>query len=595
MPEAESEQNATVNENGPEAVGDAAGSTENEPAPSSLDADRPRGPKIEGGRGAVVVGATVDGLAAAILLAKAGVDVVLVENGLRLAPNEPCAPAPGFAFDLADAPLARLDPNLVKELGLTRRGFSFSDRRLQTVYVLGDGRTCRSDGDFIGIPDLDLRLAEPDPVVEGRHPGAAGDASARDGGTERDGDPADPAPASSGPDGGAGRSPENQDTDNQSMNALLVEDRRTCADFMERLVDAAMSAEELLSDSARAKAKAAAAEDALRLLVAPLNDYLWSAGLHPVFRDILAAEAALETRARPDAPMSAGALALKLMGASLGRKGALGFPKDGVRGLSAAMRRAAQAAGVDIRPVGDVDALLIERDRIEGVSFSDGGQIRAPIVVDASPAGDAFLEHVGRSALDIDVGFRWERRPPSYGVLRACVALRAVDGDEVKVDQRPRYAIAPTATDLIAAYSQSPDDWGGEGGLAAEAIFVNRRIAAAAPPGAAAISLRCAPVPRPPANDDATWRMCAERAIRHTLLCIDPSLPERIVGMEFDWAPLAEPLAIEAANARRASAGGGVIGHFFCGREAQMGVGINGRAGRRAAARAISFAKELRR
>ncbi len=535
--------------------------------------DRPRGPMIEGGREAVVIGATIDGFAAAILMAKAGVDVVLVENDLRLVPNEPRVPASGFAQDLEDAPLSNLDPHLVKDLGLSRRGLSFADRRLQTVYLLSDGAAYRSDGDLPGLADLELTAsAEADAETT-----AAERQDAQEGGAPVEGEEAP-----------------------RTGSALSAEDRRTCAAFMERLVDAAAAAEAIVAgdapEKARSQPRAHASDDGARLLTASLEEYLASGGLHSVFRDVLAAEASLVSATRPDAPLSAGALALRLFGVSLGRRGALAFPKGGVRGLSAALRRSAQAAGVDIRPVGAIDRLLIERDRIEGVSFSDGGQIRAPVVVDASSARQAFLDHVGRRALDIDCGFRWERQSPSIGALRASVAFNPNDGDARRggVDERPRYVVAPTLSETLAAHAAVA---GGKEArqTVAEALFVNDRIAGSAPKGGAAITVRCAPFPRPGEEADEAWRSAAERAIKEALGRIDPSLPGRVAGMAYDWTPLADPAAIEAANARLASAGSGVIGHYFCGREAQLGVAMSGRAGRLAAARAIAFAKERRR
>jgi phytoene dehydrogenase-like protein len=78
----------------------------------------------DGGYDAIVIGASVNGMAAAALLARAGAQVLLVER--ELSPTE----SPGALY--------ALDPVLVTELGLTRKGLAYKTRDLPLV-GLGEG------------------------------------------------------------------------------------------------------------------------------------------------------------------------------------------------------------------------------------------------------------------------------------------------------------------------------------------------------------------------------------------------------------------------------------------------------------------------
>ena len=78
---------------------------------------------------AIVIGAGIGGLAAAICLRKAGAEAVLLEA------EEPGGGA-GAMWPVLDA----LDPSLVKSLKLTRRGLKFEERDLPTLSLRLDGR-----------------------------------------------------------------------------------------------------------------------------------------------------------------------------------------------------------------------------------------------------------------------------------------------------------------------------------------------------------------------------------------------------------------------------------------------------------------------
>ena len=94
-----------------------------------------RAGRIEGGIDALVIGAGVDGLAAAAYLGKAGLHTVLVgagkEIGGRIAEREI---APGVNGVDGEHLVTMLDPDVIAELDLYRHGLSFAARRLDTTY-----------------------------------------------------------------------------------------------------------------------------------------------------------------------------------------------------------------------------------------------------------------------------------------------------------------------------------------------------------------------------------------------------------------------------------------------------------------------------
>ncbi|MBI1391798.1 MAG: hypothetical protein GC152_03550 [Alphaproteobacteria bacterium] len=567
---------------------------------------QPKGPRVEGGRGAVVLGGTVDGFIAATRLAKAGVDVVLIDNAEGLSLPERRRLADGFVQDLEDAPLRRLDTSLVKGLGLGRRGFSYSDRRLATAYVRPDGSIWRSDGDLANLADLALMRAP--------RAGETPDAASTDDIARREPPSPDAAnPGATQPDA--------------KGNEPTVDERRACADFMEKALSAVVALEPLLRGSDVRAADLKADEAATRLIAASLRAALDAGGAVGVFADALAAEATLECQVRPDAPLSAGGLALRLSGSSLGRRTALSFPAGGVRGLMDALRRGAQAAGVDIRTGVTPNRLLIERDRVEGVSMDNGGQIRAPIVVDAGRARTAYLERIGRDLIDVDLGRRFDGPAAAFGVARVAVAIAAPDSAESgnggvrggwpKVldafDPALRHVVAPAFRALVGAYAGRDVHAAGRGGRdgeddgarepAAEILFTHGRIKGSAPAGGLVAIVRIAPFPPPPSGpsgsdvdaDVSAWRRHAEAAARRALGRIDPALGAAVVAADADWTPAPEPPARAIALRRAAIHGAGVEGYYFCGPEAQIGIGPGGGAGSAAAEAAAAFYKERRR
>src|SRR5687767_13728354 len=76
--------------------------------------------------------------------------------------------------------------------------------------------------------------------------------------------------------------------------------------------------------------------------------------------------------------------------------------RGGMGGITHAMARSAQAAGVAIRTGVEVEAILVADGRAQGVALVGGDELRADLVVSNADPKRTFLRLVPRSALAPD-------------------------------------------------------------------------------------------------------------------------------------------------------------------------------------------------
>lgn len=512
--------------------------------------------RIEGGIDAVVIGAGAEGLAAAAYLGKAGLRTVLAgagsEIGGRIGAREI---APGVQGVDGEHLVTVLDPDVIAELDLYRHGLEFAARRLDTTYFFENGSVLRFDGDLAQAALLSL----------------------------------------------------DHDDDREALERFMGEALEMAAFLRPVFRPFAFPGADASPRRALDKALAGAApETAARLrqhLLSSADDILRARFGEGPLRTLLLAETAFRSAAPPNEPFSFLTLLRRFAGEAAGLQGAAAYPKGGAVSVIAALRRAAQAAKVDVRAATPVKSILIEGDRVGGVTLVDGGQLRAPIVVAAIDADQAYLEMIGAGLIDIGLQRALTARRPEIASARMQIVLKGVAQDDAtRRNMMRRLVYAPSPEALAKAFNAAragrmPDH------LMVEAIFPTALDEGAALGKRQVVSVMAHPLPFAAAPDDA-HRAAARTAILDSIEMFAAGFSGRIEADDLR-------LAADEAAAAKASPGacaarpdilrqwalssattgsGGIEGFYFCGPEAQIGAGLScasGRAAARAALRAF--------
>ena len=487
------------------------------------DFRRRGGPKIEGGVDAVVLGASADALAAAALLARAGLHVVLIETGGGRF-HDKAEFAPGYFAADGDPIAAALDQEVIDALDLYRRGLSFARRRLETFVRFSDGAALVLPGD----PEIG-------------HEAVAAMSEA----------------------------------DADRYAGFIDAERKTA-----RAMAAWFSGDATLDLSP---------DVYIEKSTASLDDMLAGRFEDARIFDYLRAEAALGAAARPSEPFTYLALLRRMAGDAAGLQGGLAAIEGGGRGLVNALRRAGQAGGVAIRQTDRVKSVIVEFDRVAGVEFDDGGQIRAPVIVSGLSARETFLDFIGRARLDIEFARTLDEPVARVAGARVNLAVNGPLADPnaaAALDRRFLYA--PSPFELDRAFRLA-----GEGScgapLIAEMTFPSAFEAGLAPQGCAAASLHLHPVALRPLSDEP-WRAEVEAAARVAFGRLAPGSASLITALEVAAVDAAAPPTAAAIERRaRLTGASGLEGYFFCGPEAQIGGPLSLAAGRRASEGAMRY------
>jgi len=512
--------------------------------------------RIEGGIDAIVIGASADGLAAAAYLGKAGLHTVLLDSGAEIGAQIRAREfAPGVTCIDGEHLVSSLDPETIDDLDLYRRGVSYAARRIDMTYFFADGETLEVEGDVMNAaPNID-------------------------------------------DDEGGGRAFQKFIQQLLDRAALLrpafeaaapVSRGRSRLRAMEKVIDANPVMARLM------ERYATAAADVM------LDQYLPDG----LLKTALLNETVFRSAAAPHEPYSFMNLLRNWSGESSGLQAAIAYPEGGAIAVINALRRAVQAAKVEIRAASPVKKILIERDSIAGVQLENGGQIRAPIIVAAMDARRVFLNMIGAENIDIDFQRAISAARPTISSARLHLQLKGFARDEkTKANMRRRlvYALAPDAlrrSFAVARAGEVPDD------LMLEAIFPNAIDETAAGENSQIMSIMAHPLPFDQ-EPDQSRRSAIKSAILASLEKFAPDIASRIEAFDLMLAPDlasitgAHPAAYAAkpgvmqqwALAGMAVTAGRIGGLYFCGPEAQIGHGLSCAAGRVAARAALRHAK----
>ena len=510
---------------------------------------------IEGGIDAVVIGAGADGLAAAAYLGKAGLRVVLVgagsEIGGRIAAREI---APGVEGIDGEHLVTLLDPDVIAELDLYRHGLEFAARRLDTTYFFDSGGVLRFDGDLTQAALMSL----------------------------------------------------DDDGDREALESFMGEVLEMAAFLRPAFQPLAFSAGEerqRILEKALSGASPDMAARLRRYLLSSADEILRARFGDGPLRALLLAEAAFRSAAPPNEPFSFLTLLRRYAGEAAGLQGAAAYPKGGAVAVIAALRRAAQSAKVDVRAATPVKSIIVEGDRVGGVTLAEGGQLRAPLVVAAIDADQAYLKMIGAQIIDIGLQRALTARRPEIASARMQIVLKGVAQDEAtRRNMARRLVYAPQPEALAKAFIDA------RAGRVPERLMVEAIFPAALDGGAAldkrqVISAIAHPLPFDPAPGEDR-RAAIRDAILGSIEMFAAGLSDRIEADDLRLA-VDEAAAAKASPATYASrpdmlrqwalsaavtGSGGIAGFYFCGPEAQTGAGLccaSGRAAARAALRAF--------
>jgi phytoene dehydrogenase-like protein len=331
-------------------------------------------------RDVVIIGGGHNGLACAAYLAKAGLDVLVLEKrgvvGGAAVTEEPW---PGYRVSSASYVVSLMPPQVVRELDLKRHGYEVSIITPDYFVPFPDGTSLTLWGD-----------AERDAAAIGRF-------------SERD------------------------------AAAYVAFDRyfdrvaRLLKDLL-FVVPPNMNLRDLPKWAATAgrfrKWSGRDLHETVRLFTMSAADFLDEWFEDERVKGALATQAIIGAWCGPMTPGSAYVLMHHWIGGVDGHAGAWGWAKGGMGGISAAMARAAEAAGAEIRTDAEVDRVAINASgRAVGVALADGSLVRAQRVVSCAHPVTTYLSLIGEERLPGDVVRDVKRYRTRSGSVKLNVAL----------------------------------------------------------------------------------------------------------------------------------------------------------------------------
>jgi phytoene dehydrogenase-like protein len=331
-------------------------------------------------RDVVIIGGGHNGLACAAYLAKAGLDVLLLEKrglvGGAAATEEPW---PGYRVSSASYVVSLMPPQVVRELDLKRFGYEVSIITPDYFVPFPDGTSLTLWGDVQRDAADIARFSERDAA------------------------------------------------------AYIAFDRyfdrvaRLLKDLL-FVVPPNMNLRDLPKWAATAgrfrKWSGRDVHEAVRLFTMSASDFLDEWFEDERVKGALATQAIIGAWCGPMTPGSAYVLMHHWIGEVDGHAGAWGWAKGGMGGISAAMARAAEAAGAEVRTEAEVDRVAINASgQAVGVALADGSLVRAQRVVSCAHPITTYLSLIGEERLPGDVVRDVKRYRTRSGSVKLNVAL----------------------------------------------------------------------------------------------------------------------------------------------------------------------------
>ena len=331
-------------------------------------------------RDVVIVGGGHNGLACAAYLAKAGLDVLVLEKrgvvGGAAATEEPW---PGYRVSSASYVVSLMPPQVVRELDLKRFGYEVSIITPDYFVPFPDGTSLTLWGDVERDAAAIARFSERDAAAY------------------------------------------------EAFDRYFDRVARLLKDLL-FVVPPNMNLRDLPKWAATAgrfrKWSGRDLHETVRLFTMSAADFLDEWFEDERVKGALATQAIIGAWCGPMTPGSAYVLMHHWIGEVDGHAGAWGWVKGGMGGISAAMARAAEAAGAEIRTDAEVDRVAINASgRAVGVALADGSLVRAQRVASCAHPVTTYLSLIGEERLPGDVVRDVRRYRTRSGSVKLNVAL----------------------------------------------------------------------------------------------------------------------------------------------------------------------------
>src|SRR5687768_6730833 len=331
---------------------------------------------------AIIIGGGHNGLTAAAYLGKAGLKVLVLERRAVLggaAVTEEFHP--GYRNSVASYTVGLLQPKVIADMGLTKRGLRVVNRPIANFLPLSD-----RPGDYLLIGG-GLARSQAEVARFSRKDGEALPAyfAALD-----------------------------RVADVLRALALKIPPR---TDGWRGLIDAALQSRVLRDLDITSK------REALALFTRSASEYLDGWFESDPVKAAFGFDAVVGNYASPEAPGSAYVLLHHVFGEVNGVKGAWGHAIGGMGAITQAMASACRDAGVEIETSQPVAEVLVEKGAATGVRLKTGEVVRAKRVI--ANVGPALLYRklIAREALPAAFALAMDRYATGSGSLRMNVAL----------------------------------------------------------------------------------------------------------------------------------------------------------------------------